>query len=115
MRAFTFYQKLKVPKRKFGTHWEDELERKQSSVFVFTLKMSESSSEQGGFVVDEAAYQRYKSIIEAAKAQKKAEIFRKPTRASGVLEKDARVSLQAADEAFECQEWSDAMQIYEDW
>ena len=74
--------------------------------------MEALSKEVLAFSLDDAEYERLKAIIQAAKAEKKVEVFRKPTRASGVLEKDVRASLQAAEESMECSEWLDAGRIY---
>ena len=64
------------------------------------------------FSSDNAKLGEYKSIIEALKAKKQHEVFRKPSRASGWREQDARQSLKAADESFACCEWVDAGQVY---
>jgi len=64
------------------------------------------------FVVDEAAYEKFKAIILEAKSLEKVEVFRKPTRASGLSEKDARMHLQFANDTFECEEWFEAERLY---
>ena len=85
-----------------------EISVRPSPVILMEALLQEVS----GYSVDQAEYERLKAIIEAAKAEKKVEVFRKPTRASGVLEKDVRASFEAAEESMECSEWFHAARIY---
>jgi hypothetical protein len=74
--------------------------------------MSEPWKEVFEFSLEDAKFEEYKSKIAALKSENRPEVFRKPSRNSGILEKDARQALKMADEAYACSEWLEAGRVY---
>ena len=73
--------------------------------------MSEPWKEVFEFSLEDAKFEEYKSKIAALKSENRPEVFRKPSRNSGILEKDARQALKMADEAYACSEWLEAGRV----
>lgn len=86
----------------------------KSSVLSLPLTVMEAfTKEMDDFTIGESDYQRYKAIIEAAKAEKSVEVFRIPKSPSGCSETEARAFLQAGNDSMECSDWDDAMAFYD--
>ena len=54
--------------------------------------------------LDKIRFAKHKSEIEKSMAQKRQDVFHKPTRGSGVSEKEMRKTLAMADESYACHE-----------
>ena len=63
-------------------------------------------------MLDDAKFAELKATIEAWKSEKRLDVFRKPSQASGLLERDVRQILNVSDEAYACDEWVEAARGY---